>query len=223
MDRYVRITPPGSHPKAKCRRYTLGGRLFEAGNWYSLSARVADTLREIEQYPGVKVFQIYDEDGFNQIAQHELVLAARAAGFEGLAQFPAQAAPNVRKPKEGPVESRFSGLDKASTEVDMRRVGAPTAPPTPPQAPPVAPLSAPPLGPDAGQAAFDPEGDPQGAQEPSEGAEAMPELNLEGMTHKQLDEFAATQSPPIELPPKLNLEGKVTAIENALADRASAE
>jgi len=211
--RYVRITPPTK--RAKCKRYTMGGRMFEVGQWYQMDATKAELLRHVEQAPGIKVFQIYDEPGFRQVANAELMAAARAAGFNGMALLPDMQMPTPKVEKEGPQKSRYEGLESVTKEVEVQRFGAPPvapvapvpeAPPTMTQEPQVSAAvpEAPPL-----DTTTDPV--PEG-----------PELDLDEMTKTDLYQFAQAQGISGVLV-NMKKDTMVQTIEEALAAKGSAE
>jgi hypothetical protein len=136
---YVRITPYDKRAGALAERVTLGGRVFEAGQWYTLNDAWCKKIAPLKQDAGAPYFQIMDEATFHLTAQQETLAAMRAQGISGLAAHGAiPGMPTVQKQKTGPKESSFAGMDKEADEVSL--VEQPSAPIAPPPEPEVEPL-----------------------------------------------------------------------------------
>lgn len=116
---FARLQPYNQKTGALCSRYTIGGRTFAAGEWYSIPESVAAPLRELEQDSGAPVFQMFTEEQFRTVAQSELAAAMQAAGLQGLAINAPLELPKVKTPKTGAVKGKFDGLDKKIGEVDL--------------------------------------------------------------------------------------------------------
>lgn len=125
--KYIRVQPYNQKTGALCMRYTIGGRTFQAGEWYTVAADVADTLVDLEQESGAPVFQVLDEAGFRKVAQKELSAAMLAAGLAGLAVDQPIEMPVPKTPKAGAVKSKFEGMSEAVSEVPKTGDAAPAA------------------------------------------------------------------------------------------------
>lgn len=134
--KYVRITPRDKRSGALAERVTVGGRVFEAGQWYTLSEKWCDKIAGLRQDGGAPYFQIMSEEQFRATAQAETLALMRAQGIAGLAaQGAIPSMPMAHTHKSGPKESAFAGLEDESEEVSMAEPVQPVAPAPDPAAP----------------------------------------------------------------------------------------
>lgn len=124
---YVRITPYNKKQGALAMRIGLGGRVFEAGQWYTMAGSWAGKMSKLTQEGGAPVFEIMDKDAFEATSRAEMLALMRAQGIAGLAtQGAVPSMPVAKTHKDGPKESAFSGMSEDVKEVEM------VEPPPPP-------------------------------------------------------------------------------------------
>ena len=117
---YVRVTPYDKRKGALAARVTLGGRVFEAGQWYTLSPTWCQKIAPLRQESGAPYFEIMSAAVFAQTAQAETLAMMRAQGIAGLASHGAiPGMPTPRAQNTGPKTSAFAGMDAESTEVSL--------------------------------------------------------------------------------------------------------
>lgn len=118
MSKFVRVLPPGKATGGKVERVCIGGQLFIYGSWYEVPDTKAAILADLQQAPGIPFFQVVDQEDYSRVVKQELVAAARAAGFDGMADLVRHehGAPITHK-AHGKVASRFAGMDASVKEV----------------------------------------------------------------------------------------------------------
>jgi hypothetical protein len=115
---YVRVQPYNKNTGALAQRVNIDGKLFESGNWYTMSAEVAVRLGKLRQKTGAPMFQICSPEDYRETSRHELSAMAVAAGLKGLA-LQSQSVPEPKSYDQKKVKkSKFAGLGNQVTDVD---------------------------------------------------------------------------------------------------------
>lgn len=121
-DRYVRVQPYNKNTGALVMRVNIDGKLFESGNWYSMSAEVAARLAKMKQKTGASMFQVLTAEEYHETARHELSAMAVAAGLKGLA-LQSQQMPAPQEYDKKAKKSNLAGLGKQVSDIDPSQVG----------------------------------------------------------------------------------------------------
>jgi hypothetical protein len=120
--RYLRVTPYNKNTGSLVQRVNIDGKLFKAGNWYTVPTDVAAQLSKMRQKTGAPMFQICTTQEYRETARHELAAMAAAAGLKGLA-LQAQQMPEPKKVDDAPRKSNLAGLGKQVIDVDPAEIG----------------------------------------------------------------------------------------------------
>jgi len=117
---YIRLQPFDVAKGALCRRFTVGGMLFEEGRWYQLAAEHVKMLRPLKQGTGTPYMQIAEtEEEWREINRRELAMAMAGPAGAALADMfqPKTVAPSAQPKHEGEkIASSFGKI--AAKEVD---------------------------------------------------------------------------------------------------------
>jgi len=116
--RYVRVKPYNLRQGALANRVTVGGKMFEAGNWYRVAEDAAIKLAELAQATGVPFFDVLTETEYKTVFQKDMRAAMAAAGFQGLSLPEGITNAHVKTHRTGPSKSEFDGLAAQVEDVD---------------------------------------------------------------------------------------------------------
>jgi len=114
---YVRVKPYNLRQGALANRVTVGGKLFEAGNWYRVKESAAGMLADLVQATGVPFFDVLTEAEHIAAFQRDMRAAMTAAGFQGLSLPESVQGAPVKTHRTGPVKGAYDGL--ATQVVDV--------------------------------------------------------------------------------------------------------
>lgn len=109
--RYVRLTPYNPRTGALCRRYTVGGRTFMEGRWYTVAANWAAKLAELKQDSGAPVFEVKSYTEYTKTAREEWEHAMRTQGALSHSPEGVQPQAPIPAPKKGPTKGEFDGME----------------------------------------------------------------------------------------------------------------
>lgn len=117
---YIRLQPFDVQKGALCRRFTVGGMLFEEGRWYQLAAEHVKMLRPLKQGTGTPYMQVAEtEEEWREINRRELAMAMAGPAGAALADMfqPKTLSPSAQPKQEGEkIASSFGKI--AAKEID---------------------------------------------------------------------------------------------------------
>lgn len=127
--RYVRLQPYDKRKGHECLRHTIGGRTFEAPNWYVMdpgpAALLADRRQGNESEEAPLLFQVCTRAEYEREVQRDMRRGLAEVAGGGLADADAPLPPALSPPKSGPSEDKFKGMFDDAKDVPAPRPAVP--------------------------------------------------------------------------------------------------
>lgn len=129
--RYVRLQPYDKRRGFECMRHTIGGRTFEAPNWYVMDPGPAALLGEQHQGNGTEdaplLFEVCTRGEYDRAIRRDMRRSMADLAGGSLADDDAQLPAPLEPPKSGPSVDRFAGMfDTAKPVEPPKTTAAPT-------------------------------------------------------------------------------------------------
>lgn len=129
--RYVRLQPYDKRKGFECLRHTIGGRTFEAPNWYVMdpgpAALLAERRQGNESEDAPLLFEVCTRGEYDRAVRRDMRRSMADLAGGSLADEDASLPAPLEPPKSGPSVDRFAGMfDQAATVPTPKPLSQPT-------------------------------------------------------------------------------------------------